>query len=54
MKQVIGGMDMGTVVIGVLLFGIVGLILHNMIKAKRQGKSVQCGCDCSHCSGHCH
>lgn len=54
MKQVIGGMDMGTIVVSLLLLGIVGLILRNMGKAKKQGKSVQCGCDCSHCSGHCH
>ncbi len=45
---------MGTIAVGLVLLGFVGLIICNMIKAKRQGKSVQCGCDCAHCSGHCH
>ncbi len=45
---------MGTIAVGLVLLGVVGLIIRNMIKAKRQGKSVQCGCDCAHCSGHCH
>ncbi|MGE9948045.1 MULTISPECIES: FeoB-associated Cys-rich membrane protein [Lachnospiraceae] len=25
-----------------------------MIKDKKAGKSLQCGQNCSHCSGHCH
>lgn len=45
---------MGTAIVGLGLFGIVGLIVRNMVKAKKQGKSVQCGCDCGHCSRNCH
>lgn len=45
---------MGTIVVGVALLGIVGLIIRSMVRDKKQGKSLQCGCDCKHCSGHCH
>ena len=45
---------MGTIIVGMLLLSVVGLIVWNMIKAKRQGKSIQCGCDCSNCHGNCH
>ncbi|MBE6052281.1 MAG: FeoB-associated Cys-rich membrane protein [Clostridium sp.] len=45
---------MGTaVVLGVLLV-VVGFIVKGMIKDKKSGKSIQCGCDCKHCGGHCH
>ena len=27
---------------------------HLARKAKKAGKSLQCGGDCSHCGGHCH
>ena len=45
---------MGTAVIFVLLVGVVGIIIRSMIKDKKAGKSLQCGQDCSHCSGCCH
>lgn len=45
---------MGTMIIGVILAGIVGLIIRSMVKNKKQGKSLQCDCDCSKCGGHCH
>lgn len=45
---------MGTVIVGIVLFVIVALIIGNMIKNKKNGKSIQCGCDCKHCGGHCH
>lgn len=45
---------MGTIITGVILAGIVGLIIRSMVKNKKQGKSLQCGCDCSKCGGHCH
>lgn len=44
---------MGTFIVGGLLILIVAFIISRMVKAKKQGKSIQCGCDCSHCSGHC-
>ena len=45
---------MGTVVVLLVLVGVVGLAIRSMIKDKKAGKSLQCGCDCKHCSGHCH
>ncbi|MGN1377986.1 MAG: FeoB-associated Cys-rich membrane protein, partial [Dorea sp.] len=43
---------MGTVVVLLVLVGVVGLAVRSMIKDKKAGKSLQCGCDCKHCSGH--
>lgn len=45
---------MGTAVVFVLLVGVVGIIIRSMIKDKKAGKSLQCGQNCNHCSGHCH
>lgn len=44
---------MGTVITAAVLAGIVVLIVRSMIRDKKNGKSLQCGCDCKHCSGHC-
>ena len=44
---------MGTVVVLAILAGVVALIVRKMIKDKKNGKSIQCGGDCSHCGGHC-
>lgn len=45
---------MGTVIVGVIVAGVVGLIVRSMVKDKKAGKSLQCGGDCKHCGGHCH
>ena len=45
---------MGTAIVGLALLAIVSLIVRKMIKDKKKGKSIQCGCDCKHCGGHCH
>lgn len=45
---------MVTAVVFVLLVGVVGMIIRSMIKDKKAGKSLQCGQNCNHCSGHCH
>ena len=45
---------MGTVIVGVIVVGVVGLIVRSMVKDKKSRKSLQCGGDCSHCGGHCH
>ena len=45
---------MGTAIVGLALLAIVSLIVRKMIKDKKHGKSIQCGCDCKHCGGHCH
>ena len=44
---------MGTVVVLAILAGVVALIVRKMIKDEKNGKSIQCGGDCSHCGGHC-
>lgn len=44
---------MGTFVVGIALSAVVVLIIRSMIKDKKNGKSLQCGGDCSHCGGHC-
>lgn len=44
---------MGTFFVGLIVLIIVGLIVRSMIKAKKSGKSIQCGCDCKQCGGHC-
>lgn len=44
---------MGTVVVLAILAGVVALIVRKMIKDKKNGKSIQCDGDCSHCGGHC-
>ncbi|MCD7836651.1 MAG: FeoB-associated Cys-rich membrane protein [Lachnospiraceae bacterium] len=44
---------MGTLIVIAVLVLIVGLIIRGMVKDKRNGKSIQCGGDCSHCGGHC-
>ena len=44
---------MGTVVVLAILAGVVALIVRKMIKDKKNGKSIQCRGDCSHCGGHC-
>ena len=45
---------MATVIVGVILAAIVGLIIWKMVRDKKRGKSVICGGDCAHCKGGCH
>lgn len=44
---------MGTIVVGAVVIGGVFLVIRNMVKDKKKGKSLQCGADCKHCGGHC-
>lgn len=44
---------MATCIVGLVLAGIVGLVIFSMVRDKKKGKSLQCGCDCKHCGGHC-
>ena len=44
---------MGTVIVGAVLVIIVALAIYSMVKDKKNGKSLQCGGDCSKCKG-CH
>lgn len=42
---------MGTIIVGIIVFGCAGLAIRRMVKDKKAGKSIQCGCDCEHCGG---
>lgn len=44
---------MGTGIVLAVLILTVGLIIRKMVRDKRSGKSIQCGCDCKNCGGHC-
>ncbi|MCM1314837.1 MAG: FeoB-associated Cys-rich membrane protein [Prevotella sp.] len=46
---------MGTVITALVLLVVIALIIANMIKDKKSGKS-SCGCGCEHCpnSSACH
>lgn len=44
---------MGTVIVGAVLVVVVVLAIYSMVKDKKNGKSIQCGGDCSQCKG-CH
>ncbi|MCI6631224.1 MAG: FeoB-associated Cys-rich membrane protein [Lachnospiraceae bacterium] len=45
---------MATFIVGAALVIIVAFIIRRMIRDKKKGKSLQCGCDCKHCGGCCH
>lgn len=45
---------MGTaIVLAVVVIGVI-LAVRSMVRDKKQGKSLQCGCDCRNCRGGCH
>lgn len=44
---------MGTAIVGGIVIAIVVLAVISIIKDKKNGKSIQCGGDCSKCRG-CH
>lgn len=44
---------MGTVIVLILLAAILAAAVRSMIKDRKNGKSLQCGMDCSKCNGHC-
>ena len=47
-------MSVGTFVTLAIVAAAVGLAIRSMVRDKKNGKSLQCGGDCSHCGGHCH
>lgn len=56
MPQGAGGealMNSATAIVGIVLIAIVSVAIKSMIKDKKNGKSLQCGGDCSKCKGHC-
>lgn len=44
---------MGTIVTGIILAAVIALIIARMVRDKKNGKSLQCGGDCSHCGRRC-
>ncbi len=44
---------MGTFVVLLVLLLAVAWAVRSIVKDKKSGKSVQCGCGCEHCGGHC-
>ncbi len=45
---------MGTILVLGIVAAAVVLAIWSMVRAKRNGKSIHCGGDCSRCSGSCH
>ena len=47
--------NIATIIISIILISVVVLIIRNMIKAKKNGKS-SCNCGCENCAmaGSCH
>ena len=45
---------MGTLIVLAIIAAAVGLAVRSMVRDKENGKSLQCGGDCSRCGGHCH
>lgn len=45
---------MGTIVVGAVLVAIVAGAVASMVHDKKNGKSLQCGGDCSKCKSGCH
>ncbi|MDE7016598.1 MAG: FeoB-associated Cys-rich membrane protein [Lachnospiraceae bacterium] len=47
-------MNIGTIITLAIVAAAAGLAIKSMIRDKKNGKSLQCGGDCSRCGGHCH
>ncbi|MCM1087192.1 MAG: FeoB-associated Cys-rich membrane protein [Blautia sp.] len=47
-------MNVGTIVTLAVVIAAAGLAIRSMIRDKKNGKSLQCGGDCSQCRGNCH
>ncbi|MCD7812257.1 MAG: FeoB-associated Cys-rich membrane protein [Ruminococcus sp.] len=47
--------NIGTIIVGLIVFAIVALVVIKMVRDRKQGKS-SCGCGCEHCqnSQSCH
>lgn len=45
---------MATALVVIVLIILVALAVRSMVRNKKNGKSLQCGGDCSKCGGHCH
>lgn len=45
---------MASIVVGIILIAVIALVIRSMVRDRKNGKSLQCGGDCSKCGGHCH
>lgn len=49
--------NFGTIIVGLIVAVVVGLVIFSLIRNKKKGKSsCSCGCGCGHCpnSSSCH
>lgn len=44
---------LATIIVGLGLVVMVAAIIRKLIKNKKAGKSMICGCGCKDCGGHC-
>lgn len=44
---------MATLIVCAAIAGLAVLAARKMMRDKKNGKSLSCGGDCSHCKGHC-
>ena len=42
---------MGTVITAAVLVCLVGMVIRKMVRDRKSGKSLPCGCSCGHCDG---
>ena len=45
---------MANIVVGLILIVVIAMVIRSMVRDRKNGKSLQCGGDCSKCGGHCH
>lgn len=45
---------MANIVVGLILIAVIAMVIRSMVRDRKNGKSLQCGGDCSKCGGHCH
>lgn len=45
--------NIGTIITGIFLLILVGIAIFLIVKAKKEGKSLQCGMDCKDCIHKC-
>ena len=47
-------MNLVSILLAAILAVWIGMTIRGVIRDKKQGKSLSCGGDCSHCGGVCH
>lgn len=46
--------NIGSIIIGLSVLAVISLIIVHMVKERKAGKSVGCGCSCESCHGCSH